>query len=86
MDNVPQLQKQESNMLYNVVHKCLGTDNLVYATELIEASSAQEALNFYNAMAKEKDKYPYMWNQVKLDNVSESKIYKATALQSLKQE
>lgn len=66
-------------MLYNVVHQCFSTDHLSYATELIEASTAQEALDFYNAMAKEKDKFPYMWNQVKLDNVSEAKVYKATA-------
>lgn len=55
--------------VWKVVHKAFSTDHLAWVDSLVLADSAEEALEKYNRLAKERTQYPYMWNQVNLDAV-----------------
>lgn len=58
--------------LFAVTHQCFGG----FTTTLVEAMSAKEALKKYNALAKTRKEYPYMWNEVELDSVRPAEVVK----------
>jgi len=60
--------------LWKVVHKALNTDDIIFVSDLVLASSKEEALKKYNALARERKEHPYMWNEVELGAVLPTEV------------
>ena len=65
--------EQEIDGLFEIVHEAFCTDRLTIISTLVKANSASEALQKYNELAKEREGYPYLWNQAASGAVHKAK-------------
>jgi hypothetical protein len=55
--------------IFAVHHLAFATDDLKWTTTYVEAHTKEEALVKFNEEAKKRRKYPYMWEDARLENV-----------------
>lgn len=60
--------------LWNVAHEAFVADDLKTVNSVVNAPSRQSALDKYNALAKMRSKFPYMWNEVAIGAVTKLEI------------
>lgn len=69
-----EIESQKEIKLWKVVHQCFATDHVSFTSSVIYAENKKTALEKYNQIAKERKEYPYMWDEVTLEDVEELEI------------
>lgn len=66
--------EKDCDFIFQIVHEGFKTDDTGTVTSLVHAENKEEALKIYNELALTRTKYPYFWNQVTIDAVSQIEV------------